>query len=103
MIATSNLYNKGQFFGYNDDYHQVKVFHIEGWWGDRWNLIHGLMTVGGSVKVSLTGPYNYTGDGYTTVSGPIIGSDGYGSTTMTNEYGRFATAVGGSESTYIYM
>ena len=40
MIATGDLYNKGQFFGYNDNYHQVKVFHIEGWWGDRWNFIH---------------------------------------------------------------
>ena len=101
MIATGNLYNKGQFYGYSDNYHQVKVFHIEGWWGDRYNFIHGLMTVNGSAKISLTGPYNYTGDGYTTVSGPIMGSDGYGSTTMTNEYGRFATAVGGSKSTYI--
>ena len=100
MIPTGNLYNKGQFFGYSDNYHQVKVFHIEGWWGDRFNFIHGIMTVSGSVKVSLTGPYNYTGSGYTTVSGPIMNSGGYGSTTMTNEYGRFATAVGGSETTY---
>ena len=103
LIATGNLYNKGQFFGYNDDYHQVKIFHIEGWWGDRINFIHGLIAVSNSVKVSLTGPYNYDGSGYTTVSGPIVGSStyGYGSTTMTNEYGRFATAVGGSASTYI--
>ena len=49
----------------------------------------------------MTGPYNYTGSGYTTVSGPIIDSSGYVSTTMTNEYGRFATAVGGSGGTYI--
>ena len=101
MIPTGNLYNKGQFFGYSDNYHQVKVFHIEGWWGDRFNFIHGIMTLNSVVKVSLTGPYNYTGSGYTTVSGPIIGSYGYGSTTMTNDYGRFATAVNGSESTYI--
>ena len=101
MIATGNLYNKGQFFGYNDNYHQVKVFHIEGWWGDRWNFIHGLIILNSSVKVSLTGPYNYTGNGYTTVSGPKIASGGYGTTTMTNEYGRFATAFNGSESTYI--
>ena len=100
MIPTGNLYNKGQFYGYNDNYHQVKVFHIEGWWGDRYNFIHGIMTVSGSVKVSLTGPYNYTGSGYTTVSGPYTSGGGYGSTTMTNEYGRFATAVGGSETTY---
>ena len=100
MIATGNLYNKGQFFGYNDNYHQVKVFHIEGWWGDRYSFIHGIMSANGAVKVSLTGPYNYTGDGYNTVSGPIMNRGGYGSTTMTNEYGRFATAVGGSESTY---
>ena len=101
MIATGNLYNKGQFFGYNDNYHQVKVFHIEGWWGDRYNFIHGLMCVSNSVKVSLTGPYNYNGNGYTTVSGPNVGGYGYASTTMANEYGRFATAFNGSESTYI--
>ena len=99
MIATGNLYNKGQFFGYNDNYHQVKIFHIEGWWGDRWNFIHGLMK-SGSVKVSLIGPYNYTGSGYTTVSGPYTSGGGYTSTTMTNEYGRFTTAVNGSETTY---
>ena len=100
MIPTGNLYNKGQFFGYNDNYHQVKVFHIEGWWGDRYNFIHGIMSANGSVKVSLTGPYNYTGSGYTTVSGPYTSGGGYTSTTMTNEYGRFVTAVGGSETTY---
>ena len=54
----------------------------------------------GSVKVSLTGPYNYTGSGYTTVSGPYTSGGGYTSTTMTNEYGRSATAVGGSETTF---
>ena len=99
MIATGNLYNKGQFFGYSDNYHQVKVFHIEGWWGDRYNFIHGIMSANGAVKVSLIGPYNYTGSGYTTVS-EANASGGYGSTTVTNEYGRFTTAVGGSESTY---
>ena len=103
MIVTGNLYNKGQFFGYSDKYHQVKVFHIEGWWGDRSNFIHGLMSVDLDVKVSLTGPYNYTGDGYTIVSGPYMSKygGGYGRTTMTNEYGRFATLLDGSESTYI--
>ena len=100
MIPTGNLYNKGQFFGYSDNYHQVKVFHIEGWWGDRYNFIHGIMSANGAVKVSLIGPYNYTGSGYTTVSGPYTSGGGYTSTTMTNEYGRFTTAVGGSESTY---
>ena len=101
MIDTGILYNKGQFYGYSDEYHQVKVFHIEGWWGDRYNFIHGIMTLSSSVKVSLTGPYNYTGDGYTTVSGPIMNSQQFATTTMTNEYGRFATTTGGSDSTYI--
>ena len=100
MIATGNLYNKGQFFGYNDNYHQVKVFHIEGWWGDRYNFIHGLMTNGSNIMVSFTGPYNYTGRGYTTVSGMTSSVSGYATTTSTNEYGRFATAASGSETTY---
>ena len=101
LMNSGTLSNKGQFFGYNDDYHQVKVFHIEGWWGDRDNYIHGLMCVSSSsVKVSLTGPYNYTGSGYNAVSGMTSSVNGYATTTSTNEYGRFATAVNGSESTY---
>ena len=55
--------------------------------------------LGGKNQDSLIGPYNYTGSGYTTVS-EANASGGYGSTTVTNEYGRFTTAVGGSESTY---
>jgi hypothetical protein len=31
---TGGLNTGGQFIGYNDDTHQVKVFHIEDWWGN---------------------------------------------------------------------
>ena len=99
MLTAGTLYNKGQFYGSNDTTTQVKVFHIEGWWGDRYKFIHGIMSYHGEFRVSFTGPYNNSGTGYTSISGPYKGS-GYGSTTMTNEYGRFATAVGGSGTTY---
>ena len=100
MKYTGSVYDKGQFYGSSNYTTQVKVFHIEGWWGDRNNFIHGLITGGNNIiKVSLTGPYNYTGDGYTSVSG-ISNRYGYGKTTMTNEYGRFVTDTGGSSSSY---
>ena len=32
-----SLMDKGQFYGTNGTTDQVKVFHIEGFWGDRWD------------------------------------------------------------------
>ena len=59
------------------------------------------MTNGSNLMVSFTGPYNYTGSGYNVVSGlPSSLTGGYASTTSTNEYGRFATALNGSATTY---
>ena len=41
--------DKGQFFGYKDTTHEVKVFYIEKWWGNRWDRINGLLMVGGEI------------------------------------------------------
>ena len=38
-LATGTLTNKGQFFGYSDSTHEVKVFFIEKWWGNRWTCL----------------------------------------------------------------
>lgn len=60
-LATGTLTNKGQFFGYKDTTHEVKVFYIEKWWGNRWDRINGLLMVGGEILAKMTPPYNLTG------------------------------------------
>ena len=57
-LATGTLKDKGQFFGYNDTTHEVKVFYIEKWWGNRWDRINGLLMVGGEILAKMTPPYN---------------------------------------------
>ncbi len=65
LIMTGTLNDKGQFFGYEETDKQVKVFHIEGWWGDQWERIVGILGDYGKVKVKMIPPYNLTGEGYT--------------------------------------
>ena len=65
LLKTGTLNDKGQFFGYEETDKQVKVFHIEGWWGDQWERIVGILGDYGKVKVKMIPPYNLTGEGYT--------------------------------------
>ena len=65
LLKTGTLNDKGQFFGYEETGKQVKVFHIEGWWGDQWERIVGILGDYGKVKVKMIPPYNLTGEGYT--------------------------------------
>lgn len=60
-LATGTLKDKGQFFGYNDTTHEVKVFYMEKPWGNRWDRINGLLMVGGEILAKMTPPYNLTG------------------------------------------
>ena len=61
FLNSGTLNSKGQFYGYNDATHQVKVFHIEKWWGDRYDRIAGLISNNGRVKAKMSPPYNLTG------------------------------------------
>lgn len=100
-LATGTLIDKGQFYGYNDTTHEVKVFHIEKWWGNRWDRINGLIMKGGNILAKMTPPYNLTGDGYSDVGIKFSGaSNGYQKETKSGRYGRIVKTTGGSSSTY---
>lgn len=100
-LPTGTLDNKGQFFGYNDTTHQVKVFHMEKWWGGRFDRLVGLILDKGHYKVKLAPPYNLTGADFidTGLSSPT--GEGYQKDTYMTEWGRLPKAVGGASSTYL--
>lgn len=100
-LDTGTLKDKGQFYGYNDTTHEVKVFFIEKWWGNRWDRINGLLMIGGEILAKMTPPYNLTGDGFDKVGIAFEGTgSGWQKGTKTSEYGRLPASVGGSSSTY---
>lgn len=105
LLATGTLIDKGQFYGYNDSTHQVKVFHIEKFWGDQWDRTAGIINSGGKIYAKMTPE----GDGYrvtdvngytdTGVSTPSA-SQSYISAMQCSEYGMIPTAVSGSATTF---
>lgn len=109
-IQSGTLNDKGQFFGYNDTTHQVKVFHMEGFWGGRWDRMVGLLYVNGIFKAKMTSEgdgYNFTGAGYAAVSegatteGTSETGGGYVKDTEQTEYGCLPVgALTGSDATY---
>lgn len=100
-LPTGTLKDKGQFYGYNDTTHEVKVFFIEKWWGNRWDRINGLLMIGGEILAKMTPPYNLTGKGFDKVGIKFEGqSSGWQKGTKSSEYGRLPASVGGSSSTY---
>ncbi|WP_337612950.1 hypothetical protein [Agathobaculum sp.] len=111
MTQCGSLCEKGQFFGYGpaDTTHQVKVFHIEGFWGERWDRLAGLVYDMGEWKAKMTaegGGYNFTGAGYTAACAgvPHAVAESFGGwqrDTYQSELGRLPTGqVTGSETTF---
>lgn len=104
VLATGTLKDKGQFFGYSANNQQVKVFHIEAFWGDQWDWTAGLIN-NGSVYVKMTPEgvgYRVTDTtGYTNTGITIAGSSsGYISACSCSEYGIIPKTVSGSGTTY---
>ena len=100
-LATGTLTDKGQFFGYKDTTHEVKVFYIEKWWGNRWDRINGLLMVGGEILAKMTPPYNLTGKDFEKVGITFASSgNGYQKGTKSSRFGRIVNSIGGSSSTY---
>lgn len=105
LITNGTLKQLGQFYGYNDNTHQVKVFHIEAPWGDQWDRLAGLILNNYTIFVKMT----QEGLDYR-----INDVDGYTDTGITipywdtqfimqvncSEYGMIPTVVGGSSTTY---
>lgn len=106
LLTTGALNTKGQFFGYSDTTHSVKVFHMENFWGDRWDRLVGLIYDNGTYKVKMTpedGGYNLTGAGYEAVRKGINATEaggGWVKNAQQTEQGLFPTVLGGSDVTY---
>lgn len=101
VMLTGTLNTAGQFMGYNDNTHQVKVFHQEGFWGDQWDRIAGLLNINGKIKVKMTRPYNLIGtDFIDTGLTPSGTSGGYIKYSKMTEYGRIPYNAAGSATTY---
>ena len=106
-IPSGTLNDKGQFFGCNDGAHPVKVFHMESFWGGRWDRLVGLMYINGIFHAKMTpeaAGYNFTGAGYTPVCGGVAGAGYFGGwqkATRQTQYGSFpAGPLTGSDATY---
>ena len=104
LKTSGQLNNKGQFFGYNDETHAVKVFHIENWWGNQFERIAGLINDKGVLKATFTGPYNLDGTGYTNTGISVTTNyTEYQKDTKATNLGRFPITYNGahgSSSTY---
>lgn len=107
-LPTGTLNDKGQFWGANDNLHQVKAFHIEGVWANIWDRVAGLVNDKGIIRAKMTAPYptadltnpavfaNYD------VVGNIIPqgtSGGFISDTLMTQYGDIPYVASGSETT----
>ena len=105
MKTTGTLNDKGQFYGYNSNNQQVKVFHIEKFWGDSWDRIAGLIKYGNNMYIKMTPE----GSGYriNDTTGYSVartystsGMQGYISKVKCDEYGITPITLSGSDSTY---
>lgn len=105
LLTTGTLSDKGQFFGYNSNNKQVKVFHIEGFWGDQWLRTAGIINNNGPIYYKMTpegSGYRVTDvTGYNNSGITLSGtSGGYISATRCGEFGCIPTTISGSDSTY---
>lgn len=102
-LNSGTLDDKGQFYGYSDITHQVKVFHIEKWWGDKEERIAGLINDYGWLKVKMSPPYNTTGEDYEPMSFDLPSSSDWQKNTIMTEYGRFPTESGDGATSSTYL
>lgn len=106
LLTTGTLSDKGQFFGYNSNFGQVKVFYIEGFWGDQWLRTAGIIDNKGPIFYKMTpegmGYRINDVEGYinsgVTITGTISGQ--YISATKCGEFGCIPTAFSGAENLY---
>ena len=102
MFDTGRLDDKGQFYGTNDSASQVKVFHMEKMWGDRWDRVAGYICDKGRIKVKMSPPYNLTASGYVDTGIDAPTANGYQKDSYMTRYGRFPkTTTGASATTYL--
>ena len=101
-LKTGTLNGKGQFYGYPEDNKQVKVFHTEAIWGDKWERLAKMVCDNGIVKVLPYGKENFTGEGYKPVYRFMFDDWKYGyvDETVMTPYGRFPVHFYGNAAEY---
>lgn len=101
-IATGSTKSYGPFWGASDETSDVKVFWIEGFWGNVWESMRGLINYNGKLKAKMTPPYNFDGTGYTNSNKTITGASGgfINTAYMDDSVGFVPVAVNGSATTY---
>jgi hypothetical protein len=103
--ATGSLYNKGAFWGSSGQTSHVKVFHIEDFWGNRYDRELGLILNSFNIYVKGYPPYSYTStSGYTNLGscGTSSSNGGYFKTTVWARNGQVPTWTGGAGSDTTY-
>ena len=105
LIGTGRLNNKGQFYGVTSNTEQVKVFHIEQFWGNQWDRTAGVLNNASGLWVKMTpegnGYQTTATTGYTQTGIVMSGtSGGYISSVVASELGRLPKVVSGSTTTY---
>ena len=102
FLGTGKLNDKGQFFGYETSNQQVKVFHTEAFWGDKWERLSKLVCDHGTVKVLPYGEEDFTGKGYKPIYRFMFESwkFGYVDKTVMTPYGRLPVAFNGNVGEY---
>lgn len=110
VMQTGALNDKGQFWGANDNTHQMKAFYIEAVYADQWRRVRGLIYDHGVIKIKPTAPYNLTGEGYYSTGIHLLNASGEAqsgennhgwiSGTKMTKYGRLPVQLGGSSATY---
>ncbi len=106
ILTTGTLKDKGQFYGYNTVSKQVKVFHIEAFWGEQWAWTAGLLANDGTVYAKMTpegSGYRVTDvTGYTSTGVTFTGTTGgYIKKYSCSDYGMIFKEFNGSETTYV--
>ena len=72
-VANNTLNGKGLFCGFSNQTSDVKVFGMQGWWGNLWRRCNGLINANGTIKIKLT----YTQVDGSTVTGYNTDGSGY--------------------------
>lgn len=97
---TTGTSGSGQFWGASDEVHHVKVFHIEDFWGNRWDRCLGLNLVDNQYVYKLVRPYVLDTDNTYTSSGLYAPAEGYQKSQTVGRFGTLPKTKDGSNSTY---
>lgn len=95
------LYGSSQFYGESNETHHVRVFHIEDFWGNRWDRCLGLNLVNLEYKYKMVRPYALDSDSSYVSTGLTAPQTGWQKTQYSGEFGILPKTVGGSRTTYV--